>query len=92
MFAAGLTLKKENIKPFMDRFEQYVNSTITEDQLVPRVFIDTELSFSEINEDFFKTMNQFQPFGPDNMSPVFVSQVMYLIQDQDVWLDQAVNI
>jgi single-stranded-DNA-specific exonuclease len=73
MFAAGLTLKKENIQLFMDRFEQYVNNTITEEQLVPRIFIDTELSFSEINEDFFKTMNQFQPFGPDNMSPVFVS-------------------
>jgi single-stranded-DNA-specific exonuclease len=77
MFAAGLTLKKENIKPFMERFEKYVNSTITEEQLVPRVFIDTELSFSEISEDFFKVMNQFQPFGPDNMSPVFVSRSVF---------------
>ncbi len=77
MFAAGLTLKKENIKPFMERFEQFVNSTITEEQLVPRLFIDTELSFSEINEDFFKTMNQFQPFGPDNMSPVFISRNVF---------------
>jgi len=77
MFAAGLTLKKENIQPFMERFEQYVNSTITEDQLVPRVFIDAELAFSEINEDFFKTMNQFQPFGPENMSPVFVSRNVF---------------
>jgi single-stranded-DNA-specific exonuclease len=77
MFAAGLTLKKENIQPFMERFEQYVHSTITEEQLVPRVFIDTELSFSEINEDFFKTMSQFQPFGPENMSPVFVSRNVF---------------
>lgn len=77
MFAAGLTLKKENIRPFMDRFEHYVNSTITEEQLVPRIFIDTQLSFSEINEDFFKTMSQFQPFGPENMSPVFVSRNVY---------------
>jgi single-stranded-DNA-specific exonuclease len=77
MFAAGLTLKKENIRPFMDRFEQYVNSTITEEQLVPRIFIDTELSFSEINEDFFRTMSQFQPFGPENMSPVFVSRNVF---------------
>jgi single-stranded-DNA-specific exonuclease len=77
MFAAGLTLKKENIQPFMERFEQYVQSTITEEQLVPRVFIDTELSFSEINEDFFKTMNQFQPFGPENMSPIFVSRNVF---------------
>jgi single-stranded-DNA-specific exonuclease len=77
MFAAGLTLKKENIKPFMEKFELYVNSTITEEQLVPRIFIDTELSFSEINEDFFKTMSQFQPFGPENMSPVFVSRNVF---------------
>jgi len=77
MFAAGLTLKKENIKPFIERFEQYVNSTITEDQMQPRIFIDTELSFSEINEEFFRIMSQFQPFGPENMSPVFMSRNVY---------------
>jgi len=77
MFAAGLTLKKENIKPFIERFEQYVNRTITEDQLVPRIFIDTELSFSEINDEFFRVMSQFQPFGPENMSPLFVSRMVF---------------
>jgi single-stranded-DNA-specific exonuclease len=77
MFAAGLTLKKENIQPFIERFEQYVNSTITEDQLLPRVFIDTELSFSEINEEFFRVMSQFQPFGPENMSPIFISRNVF---------------
>jgi single-stranded-DNA-specific exonuclease len=77
MYAAGLTLKKENIRPFMDKFEQYVNSTITEEQLVPRIFIDTELSFTEINDEFFRTMSQFQPFGPENMSPVFVSKNVF---------------
>jgi single-stranded-DNA-specific exonuclease len=77
MFAAGLTLRKENIRPFMERFEQHVKSTITEDQLVPRIFVDTELSFSEIGEEFFRIMNQFQPFGPENMSPVFVSRNVF---------------
>lgn len=77
MFAAGLTLKKENIIPFMERFEQHVYHTITEEQLIPRVFIDTELLFSEISEDFFKTMSLFQPFGPENMSPVFVSRNVF---------------
>ena len=77
MFAAGLTLKKDNIRPFMDRFEQFVNSTITEEQLVPRIFVDSELSFSEINEEFFQFLNKFQPFGPENMSPVFVSRNVY---------------
>jgi single-stranded-DNA-specific exonuclease len=77
MYAAGLTLKKENIRLFMERFELYVNNTITEEQLVPRIFIDTELSFAEINNEFFKTMSQFQPFGPENMSPVFVSRNVF---------------
>jgi len=77
MFAAGLTMKKENIKPFIERFEQYVNSTITEDQMLPRIFIDTELSFSEINDEFFRIMSQFQPFGPENMSPVFMSRNVF---------------
>lgn len=74
MFAAGLTLKKENIKPFMERFEQYVNSTISEDQMVPRISIDAELSFSEIGEEFFRLLNRFQPYGPENMSPIFVTR------------------
>jgi single-stranded-DNA-specific exonuclease len=77
MFAAGLTMKKENIVPFKERFEEYVNSTISDDQLVPRIFIDTELSFSEINEEFFKTLSRFQPFGPDNMSPLFLSRNVF---------------
>jgi single-stranded-DNA-specific exonuclease len=77
MFAAGLTLKKENIRPFSERFEQYVKNTITEDQMLPRVLIDTELSFSEINEEFFRVMNQFQPFGPENMSPIFMSKSVF---------------
>ena len=77
MFAAGLTLKKENIKPFMKRFENYVNDTITEEQLVPRVFVDSELTFSEIDEDFYKIVKQFEPFGPENMSPVFMSRNVF---------------
>jgi len=77
MFAAGLTLRKENIKPFIERFEEYVKSTITEDQMQPRIFIDTEIAFSEINEEFFRIMSLFQPFGPENMPPIFVSRNVF---------------
>jgi single-stranded-DNA-specific exonuclease len=73
MFAAGLTLKKENIQSFREKFEDYVNNTISEEQLIPQILIDEELSFSEINEDFYTGLNRFQPFGPDNMSPIFMS-------------------
>lgn len=74
MFAAGLTMKKENIRPFMERFEEYVNKTISEEQLFPRIFVDAELSLSEINEEFFRLLSRFQPYGPENMSPLFVSR------------------
>lgn len=77
MFAAGLTLKKENIEPFRQRFEEHVNSTITEEQMVPRVYIDAELDFSEISDDFHNGLSLFQPFGPENMSPVFVSRNVF---------------
>lgn len=77
MFAAGLTLKKENIRPFMERFEQFVNNTITEDQLIPRIFIDAELSFGEIDDAFFRGIHSFQPFGPENMSPIFVTRNVF---------------
>ncbi len=74
MFAAGLTMKKENIQPFMERFEEYVNKTISEEQLFPRIFIDAELPLSEIDEEFFRLLSRFQPYGPENMSPLFVSR------------------
>jgi single-stranded-DNA-specific exonuclease len=77
MYAAGLTLKKENIRPFMEQFEHYVKKTISEEQLIPRIFIDCELPFSEIDDEFFKVMNRFQPFGPENMSPIFLSRQVF---------------
>jgi single-stranded-DNA-specific exonuclease len=77
MFAAGLTLKKENIEPFRRRFEEYVNNTIKDEQLIPRIYIDAEITFSEISEDFYSGLSQFRPFGPENMSPVFVSRNVF---------------
>lgn len=77
MFAAGLTMKKENILHFKDRFEEHVSRTITDEQLIPRIFIDTEILFTEISEDFFQFLNKFQPFGPENMSPLFMSRNVF---------------
>ncbi len=74
MFAAGLTLRMENIEEFSDRFEKYVASTITNDQLLPTIVVDTELLFSEITESFYEAISMFRPFGPENMSPTFVSR------------------
>jgi single-stranded-DNA-specific exonuclease len=77
MFAAGLTMKKENICRFRERFEEYVASTITEEQMVPRIHIDSELPLSEITESFHSGLTRFQPFGPENMSPIFTTKNVF---------------
>lgn len=74
MYAAGLTLKIENLEPFRERFEAYVRETIREDQLQPQVDIDAELGLEEIDDKFFRVLQQFQPFGPGNMAPVFLAK------------------
>lgn len=77
MFAAGLTMKRENIPEFIEAFEEHVSATITEEQKVPRLDIDMELNFSDINTKFYNIVQQFQPFGPENMAPVFVTRKVY---------------
>ncbi len=71
MYAAGLTLKIENIEKFTIRFEEIVASTIDEKSLIQEIEIDSNLKLSEITPSFFNVLKQFAPFGPGNMSPVF---------------------
>lgn len=71
MYAAGLTLKIENLPAFTDRFEELVGSTIEERMLVQEIEIDADLKLSEITPAFYAVLKQFAPFGPGNMSPVF---------------------
>ena len=73
-YAAGLTMKVQNVQKFQKRFEQVVEENIQPDQLIPVVEIDTEISLSEIDEKFFHVLKQFQPFGPENMAPVFLTE------------------
>ncbi len=77
MYAAGLTLKKENIQRFQERFEKVVSETITDEQLIPKVEIDTQIDFSDISGDFYNTLKQFQPFGPENAAPVFMTRDVF---------------
>jgi len=74
MYAAGLTMKKENIPLFRQRFEEVVSKTILDDQLIPRIEMDMEFNLEDISEDFYNILDKFQPFGPGNMSPLFVSR------------------
>jgi len=73
-FAAGLSLKKENVPAFMDAFEREVASTIKDYMLVPMVEIDVEIKLDEINEKMVRILHQFAPHGPHNMTPVFLSK------------------
>ncbi len=73
-YAAGLTMKIENIEAFSAKFEEYVNKTIEEHQLIPTIEIDAEIEFGEITRQFFRILKQFEPFGPQNMTPVFLTK------------------
>lgn len=77
MYAAGLTMKVENVPVFIERFERYVADHIEPDMLIPQIDIDSDLNFGEINDKFYRILKQFQPFGPGNMSPVFVTENVY---------------
>jgi len=74
MYAAGLSMKKENVEKFSRKFEDVVAQTITDEQLSPNIMIDTEINFSDIYPKFMRILKQFQPFGPKNMSPVFLTR------------------
>jgi len=72
-YAAGITLKMENFDLFKNSFEEVIARTITDDQLIPEIEIDAELSFDLITPKFYRILNQFAPFGPGNMRPVFIT-------------------
>ncbi|MBL7113769.1 MAG: single-stranded-DNA-specific exonuclease RecJ, partial [Bacteroidales bacterium] len=73
-YAAGLTMKVENITKFHKKFEKFVSETITPEQLIPVVEIDTEISLYDITPGFYKMLNRFEPFGPENMTPIFLTE------------------
>lgn len=74
MYAAGLTLKAEDVDIFRQRFEDVVQKRITPDLLIPSLDIDAEIMLEDINAKFMRILQQFQPFGPGNMNPIFVSR------------------
>ena len=72
MYAAGMTLKEENYLNFKNAFEKEVEKTIPPDLLIPEISVDAEIELSDINERLIRILNQFEPFGPQNMTPVFM--------------------
>lgn len=76
MYAAGLTLKEKNVPEFKARFEAVVRDQIAAESLVPKIDVDGFLGLDDIRPKFYKVLSQFEPFGPGNMSPVFVSKAV----------------
>ena len=73
-YAAGMTLKEENYPDFKKAFEKVVSETIHPDMLLPEIAIDAELDFTEITPKLIRILKQFEPFGPLNMTPIFISK------------------
>jgi len=76
-FAAGLSLKKENIAPFIQKFEEVVSASIRPEQLIPKIEVDAEIEFHEITDKLLRILRQFAPHGPENMTPVFCSREVF---------------
>lgn len=74
MYAAGMTLKEENYLDFKKAFEKVVSETIHPEMLLPEISIDAELDFTEITPKLIRILKQFEPFGPLNMTPIFMSK------------------
>ncbi len=74
MYAAGLTLKVENVPAFRQKFEEVVSRRIKPEQLTPLVDVDLKVSLNQLTPKFYRILQQMQPFGPQNMTPVFVSE------------------
>ena len=74
-YAAGLSLKEENLKAFSEKFEKFVEEEIQDDHaFVPEIEVDMELDLTDITPKFVGNLKKFAPFGPGNMSPVFLSR------------------
>ena len=74
MYAAGMTLLEENYENFKNAFEKVVQETIHPDLLTPEILYDAEIELSEINPKLMRLLKQFEPFGPENMTPLFLAK------------------
>ena len=72
--AAGLSLKAENFERFQHRFDEVVRQKLNNVRPVPFIHYDSEVEFTDITPRFFRVLKQFEPFGPENLSPIFLAR------------------
>ena len=80
-YAAGLTMKIENIPAFVEKFEEIVSSTIEDTSLHQEIEIESEITLNEFNSKFYRILKQFAPFGPGNTKPVFLAKNVQLASE-----------
>jgi len=73
-YAAGLTMKEENYEAFKQAFEDEVSKTIDRSLLIPEIKIDAKIDLKDITPKFYRIIRQFAPYGPENMTPVFMTE------------------
>ncbi|MFY0712215.1 single-stranded-DNA-specific exonuclease RecJ [Seonamhaeicola sp. NFXS20] len=73
-YAAGLTLKEENYEAFKQAFEDFVSKTIDKNLLIPEIKADVKIDLKDITPKFYRILKQFAPYGPENMTPVFMTE------------------
>ena len=76
-YAAGLSMKAENVPLFRERFEDFVAEHITDEQMEPVIDINAEIDFKDISNKFYQDLKKFSPFGPYNEKPVFCTHHVY---------------
>ncbi len=72
--AAGMTMLPDNVEAFSNKFEEIVGSIIEPHLLIPEIIIDAEVSFENLTKSFYNIVTQMEPFGPQNMRPVFITK------------------
>ena len=72
-----MTMLPESVDAFQKKFEEIVSSTIAEHMLTPEIVIDAEVNFAELTFSFYNILQQMEPFGPQNMRPVFIARNVY---------------
>jgi single-stranded-DNA-specific exonuclease len=75
--AAGLTMLPANVEAFSNKFEEIVESIIEPHLLIPEIIIDAEINFKNITRSFYNIISQMEPFGPQNMRPVFITKNVF---------------
>jgi single-stranded-DNA-specific exonuclease len=76
-YAAGMTMHPEKVEAFCAKFEEVVSASIHPDLLIPEIVIDTEINFKDITPAFHKIICQMEPYGPDNLCPLFITRNVY---------------